>query len=156
MEPELARRPRSRSMAITLLGALTRTLGNRSMLLDGLVIALVAILARGAMQYFAPVFINKDSVSYFLPGWDLVHGLGFSPDYRRAPLYSWSIAGALVAFGDQLSSVSLVQHALGAGAAIGAYVLGVLTFGRAVALIGGLIAALSGPLLIYGQRIDAE
>ncbi|HEX3245598.1 MAG TPA: glycosyltransferase family 39 protein, partial [Chloroflexota bacterium] len=128
----------------------------RSMLLDGLVIALVAILARGALQYLAPVFINKDSVSYFVPGWDLAHGVGFSPDYRRAPLYSWLIAAALAAFGDQLSSVSLVQHILGAGTVVAAYILGVLTFGRRVALISALIAAVSGPLLIYEQRIDAE
>jgi hypothetical protein len=125
-------------------------------LLDVLVIALAAILARAALQFFAPVFINKDSVSYFLPGWDLAHGLGFTPDYRRGPLYSWLIAGALKIAGDQLSSVSLMQHALGVGTALGTYALGVLTFGRAAAVLSALLVALSGPLLIYGHRIDAD
>jgi hypothetical protein len=146
-------------MATPLTATLTRSgrpFGVDPLVLDVLLIGLVAILARLALQLFAPVLINKDSVSYFLPGWDLAHGLGFTPDYRRAPLYSWSIAGALKLLGDHVSSVSLMQHALGIVGVISTYLLGVLTFGRLVAIASALLAALSGPLLIYEHRIDAE
>ena len=45
---------------------------------------------------------------------------------------------------------------MGVGAVIATYLLGALVFGRVVGLASATLAALSGPLLIYGQRIDAE
>ncbi|MFN0070743.1 MAG: ArnT family glycosyltransferase [Chloroflexota bacterium] len=133
-----------------------RVLSARPWILDVLVIGGLALALRSAMLHLAPVLINKDSVSYFLPGWDLANGLGFTPDYRRSPLYSWFIAAALLLFGHELSSVALLQHALGVGMVIATYALGFLLFGRVVGFLSGLLTAVSGPLIIFEQRIDAE
>lgn len=119
-------------------------------------VALTAAAIRLAMIDRAPVFINKDSVSFFLPGWDLANGLGLTAEYRRAPLYSLFVAGAVAALGDSLLSVARFQHILGVGMAVGAYLVGRLTFGRGVAIAGGLLTAISGPLLIYEHAIMPE
>src|SRR6266508_1526126 len=65
-------------------------------------IASVAALVRLFLLYRAPVFIMKDSESYFLPGWGLAHGLPFDLALRLTPGYSWFISQVLQGLGDDL------------------------------------------------------
>lgn len=120
------------------------------------VIATVAVLARLVLLFGAPVFVMKDSASYFLPGWDLAHGLDPDLQLRRTPAYPWLIAGVLRLFGDDLFYLALVQHALGVASALATYVMGRLVFGRAVGVVAGLLTAISAPLLIIEHYVMPE
>ncbi|MBA2446397.1 MAG: glycosyltransferase family 39 protein [Chloroflexi bacterium] len=119
-------------------------------------ILLCGLLARVVLVYGAPVFIMKDSQSYFLPGWDLAHGLPFDLELRRTPLYSWFVALVLRVFGDQLVPLAIVQHGLGLITVAGTYWLGRAVFGRGVGLAAGLLTALAGPLLLFEHYVMPE
>ncbi|MCC7104613.1 MAG: glycosyltransferase family 39 protein, partial [Chloroflexi bacterium] len=116
----------------------------------------VGVLVRALVLHQAPVFITKDSVSFFLPGWDLAHDRGFDLQFRRTPGYPILIALSLKFVGDSLQAVALVQHALGIGTALVSYWAGAMAFGRRIAVIGGLLAAVSGPLLMYEHSVMPE
>lgn len=120
------------------------------------VIATVAALVRLFVLYRAPVFIMKDSESYFLPGWDMAHGLPFDLELRRTPVYSWFISQVLQGLGDDLFPIALVQHALGILTALVVYGIGRTLFGRPIGLVAGLLTALSGPLLIFEHYVMPE
>ena len=51
-------------------------------------VLLLALLVRLAFTFRAPPFVTNDSLSYLLPGFDLIHGGGFTPILKRPPLYS--------------------------------------------------------------------
>jgi hypothetical protein len=101
-------------------------------------------------------FVSKDSQSYFLPAWDLVHAGEFELGLRRTPGYSGFIAAILLLFGDDLRAVTLVQHLLGAATAALTYALGRLTFGRLAGLGAGVLVACSAPLLAYEHYVLTE
>jgi 4-amino-4-deoxy-L-arabinose transferase-like glycosyltransferase len=119
------------------------------------IILACGLLAR-AVVFGAPVFIMKDSQSYFLPGWDLAHGLPFDLEQRRTPVYSWFVALVLTTLGDDLSRIALVQHLLGLGTALAVHWIGRLVFGRGIGFAAGLLTALSGPLLVFEHYVMPE
>ncbi|MCC6175490.1 MAG: glycosyltransferase family 39 protein [Chloroflexi bacterium] len=126
---------------------------------DALSIGLIVVVAaaiRFAFAFRVPVFLLRDSVSYFLPAWDLNHGLGFDLSVRRTPVYPWFLSGAMTLFGDELLAVALAQHALGIGTAVLVYLLGRLTFGRAAGLLAALLTALNGALLVAEHYVMPE
>ncbi|MFN0074548.1 MAG: ArnT family glycosyltransferase [Chloroflexota bacterium] len=116
----------------------------------------IAGIARIFMMLGAPVFIMKDSESYFLPGWDLAHGRTMDLELRRTPAYPWFIAVALRVFGDELSSVALLQHLLGVGTALATFWAARIAFGHGVALCAAVLVAISGPLLIFEHYVMPE
>ena len=80
-----------------------RTLGGRRAELLALVgVLLLALLVRLAFTFRAPPFVTNDSLSYLLPGFDLIHGGGFNPILKRPPLYSLFVGGVLALFGEDL------------------------------------------------------
>ncbi len=119
-------------------------------------VVLVAALVRLAFAFRSPIFLLRDSGSYFLPAWDLAHGLGFDLSIRRTPLYPWFLSGAIVLFGEELQAIALVQHALGIVTAASVYALGRLTFGRLAGLGAGLLTALDGTLLVSERYVMPE
>ena len=56
---------------------------------DAFAIGLIVLLAtavRVAFAFRVPVFLLRDSISYFLPAWDLLNGYGFDLSIRRTPV----------------------------------------------------------------------
>ena len=92
----------------------------------------------------------------FAPAHELAHGLGFELTYKRTPLYSLFIAGAVALLGDDLRRLIFVQHLLGVLTAVLTYLLGRTLFSRSVGLLAGLAVALSGPLLVAEHFLLAE
>jgi hypothetical protein len=121
-----------------------------------LAIVAVALLWRLGFEFRVAPFVSKDSQSYFLPAWDLVHGGEFQLGLRRTPGYPLFLAAVLVVLGDDLRGITLAQHLLGAGTAALTYWLGRLTFGRAAGLAAGLLVALSAPLITYEHYVLSE
>src|SRR5437763_9921752 len=96
----------------------------------GLAVVTGAALAlRLAFALRPPPFLTPDSQGYFLPGWELAHGLGFSPELRRTPGYPLFIALVVFVVGEDLRGLALAQHLLGIATAGMAYMLGRLTYG---------------------------
>jgi 4-amino-4-deoxy-L-arabinose transferase-like glycosyltransferase len=120
------------------------------------VVVLVALAFRLSFALRIAPFVSKDSQSYFLPAWDLVHGGDFQLGLRRTPGYPGFVALALILFGDDLRGVVLAQHFLGAVTAGLTYALGRLTFGRVAGLAAGLLVAVSAPLLAYEHYVLTE
>ncbi|MCC6177888.1 MAG: glycosyltransferase family 39 protein [Chloroflexi bacterium] len=121
-----------------------------------LLIVLVALTLRGAFAFRVPAFVTKDSIEYVEPALDLVDGEPFVLAQRRTPAYPLFMALAMSVFGRDLLGITLAQHLLGVGTAVVTYGIGRLAFGRAAGLIGGLLAALSSPLLIYEHYLITE
>jgi 4-amino-4-deoxy-L-arabinose transferase-like glycosyltransferase len=123
-----------------------------------LVLSLVlglGLALRLAMAATTPVFLEGDSQSYLLPGWELTNGYEFSPELRRTPGYPLFIAASLT-LGQSLEAVALGQHVLGLATAVFAFLLGRQLFGPLAGLLAGLAVALSGPQLIYERYVMTE
>src|SRR5687767_249220 len=90
-----------------------RAPGTGSLVLEVGVVLVVAALVRLAFALRPPPFLTPDSQGYFLPGWELAHGLGFGPELRRTPLYSLFIALVVFVLGEDLRGLVLAQHGLG-------------------------------------------
>ena len=116
----------------------------------------MALAIRMAFGLRASPLVSKDSQSYFLPAWLLVHAGEFPLGLRRTPGYPFFLSGALVWLGDDLRGIVLLQHLLGVGTAGLAFLLGRLTFGRAAGMLAGLLVALSAPLLVYEHYVLTE
>ena len=120
-------------------------------------LGLTALALRAAFLLRAPAFITNDSLSYLLPGFDLVTGLGFDPIYKRPPGYPIFNAAALWFFGQQsLHGLLVLQHLLGVASAWLAYGLGTTLYGRPAGWLAGLLTALSGPLLVTEHYVMSE
>lgn len=119
-------------------------------------VALVALLVRGAFLFRAPVFVTGDSESYLGPAYDLARGLGFDLSLKRTPAYPGFVAGVIWAWGEDLRSLLWAQHALGALTAVLTFVLGRVTFGWAVGLGAGLLTALNGALVLAEHTVMTE
>src|SRR5215212_5001443 len=119
-------------------------------------ITLIGVVVRAGIVYQAPVFIMKDSQSYFLPGWDLAHGLEPDLELRRTPLYPWFVAGALRLLGDNLVSIAAMQHIIGVGTALALFWAARSIFGRGVGFGAALLTTISGPLLIFEHYVMPE
>jgi len=121
-----------------------------------LLIALVAGGLRLAFAFRVPAFVTKDSVEYVEPALALLDSGPFVLAQRRTPVYPLFMAASVAVFGRDLLAITFAQHLLGIGTALMTYAIGRLTFGRAVGLLGGLLAALSSPLLIYEHYLITE
>src|SRR5215212_303464 len=119
-------------------------------------IVLAAVTIRVAFAFRVPVFLLRDSVSYFLPAWDLLNGYGFDLSIRRTPVYPGFLAGAMALFGEDLLAVAFAQHLVGVISAVLVYVLGRMTIGRAAGLIAALITATNGALIIAEHYLMPE
>jgi len=119
-------------------------------------IVLVALVIRLTFAFRVPVFLLRDSVSYFLPAWDLLNGYGFDLSIRRTPVYPAFLVGAMALFGEELLAISFAQHLLAIGSAVLVYVLGRMTVGRVAGLVAALITALNGALIIAEHYLMPE
>jgi 4-amino-4-deoxy-L-arabinose transferase-like glycosyltransferase len=134
--------------------AVARFFANEAVQVGALLLA--ALLVRLAFHDRSPVFVSKDSQSYFLPGWELARAQPFELGQRRTPGYPLFIAAVILALGEDLQAVALAQHLLGIATVGVTYLLGRLTFGRGAGLVAGFLVALSGPLLIYERYVMSE
>ncbi len=121
-----------------------------------LLIGVVAGVLRLAFLYRAPVFLTGDSQSHFLPGFDLAHGFTFDPELRRPAGYPLFVAGVIAFLGEELRALAFVQHVLGVVTALLTYGLGRLTFGRTAGVVGGLLVALNGALILSEHSVMTE
>ena len=121
-----------------------------------LLIAVLALTLRLAFSFRAPPFVTNDSLSYLLPGFDLVHGGAFSPILKRPPLYSLVIGGVIAAFGEELRALMLLQHLLGVGTVLLTFGIGRLLFGAGAGLLAAFLTAVSGPLIVTEQYLMSE
>lgn len=121
-----------------------------------LLVVLVAGGLRMAFAFRIPAFVTKDSVEYVEPALALVDGGPFVLAQRRTPVYPLFMAGSVALFGRDLLAITFAQHLLGIGTAMLTFAIGRMTFGRTVGLVGGLLAALSSPLLIYEHYLITE
>jgi 4-amino-4-deoxy-L-arabinose transferase-like glycosyltransferase len=119
-------------------------------------IVLVALAIRVAFAFRVPVFLLRDSVSYFLPAWDLLNGYGFDLSIRRTPVYPAFLAGAMALFGEELLALAFAQHLLGIVSAVLVYLLGRMTVGRVAGLIAAIVTALNGALIIAEHYLMPE
>jgi 4-amino-4-deoxy-L-arabinose transferase-like glycosyltransferase len=129
--------------------------GHADLVLLGVVV-LLAALVRLAFALRVPVFVTKDTLEYVEPALNLIAGGPLELAQRRTPVYPLFIAGSVSLLGPELLAITFAQHLLGVGTAALAYTIGRLTFGRMAGLIGGLLAGLSGPLLIYEHYLITE
>lgn len=116
----------------------------------------VALLLRVQFVFRAPMFMQHDSLGYFLPAYDLYTGQGFGVGFRRTPVYPLFLSGVLYLLGESLTGILIVQHALGAASAALTYWLGRGTFGRLAGLLAGLLAAVNGALIIGEHYLMSE
>ena len=112
-----------------------------------LLLLLVGLTIRLAFTFRAPIFLVHDSITYFESGYELARGSGFELAFKRTPLYPLFIAGVVALVSEDLQALAFVQHLLGLVSIALTYVLGRALFGRLAGFTGGLIVALSGPLL---------
>jgi 4-amino-4-deoxy-L-arabinose transferase-like glycosyltransferase len=130
--------------------------GRRGALLALLAIGLLALFVRLAFAFRAPPFVTNDSLSYLLPGFDLIHGSGFAPILKRPPLYPLFVGGVLGLLGEDLRALMLVQHLIGAATVLVTFGIGRLLFGTAGGLAAALLTALSGPLIVTEHYLMSE
>jgi 4-amino-4-deoxy-L-arabinose transferase-like glycosyltransferase len=122
-------------------------------------LAVVLVLAasiRLAFVFRAPLFVVNDSLSYVLPAWELIHGEGFSPLFKRPPLYPLMLANVLWLFGEDPQAIATVQHALGLLIVGLTFVLGFMLAGTTGGSVAGVLSALSGPLLLSEHYLMSE
>lgn len=126
---------------------------------DLILVAIVTLAAWAMRMAFlsrAPLFVSKDSQSYFLPAWDLIHGGDFQLGLRRTPGYPLFLAAEQLLLGPDLQAIAFAQHLLGVLTAVMAYFLGAAAFGRAAGLVGGMLVALSAPMIVYEHYLLSE
>ncbi len=121
-----------------------------------LIIAVAAAI-RLAFATSAPPFLNADSSSYYLPARDLAAGRPLDLDFHRTPTYPLVIAAVIGLVGEDLQRLVTLQHVVfGPSTALLTYALGRLLTSRAVALTTALLAAVSGPKLLYEHYVMSE
>ncbi|MFN8525410.1 MAG: glycosyltransferase family 39 protein [Chloroflexota bacterium] len=121
-------------------------------------LALAACLAlRLAFYDSGPPLLNLDSEGYFAPAHDMLTGRLPEQGLRRTPGYPLFIALVSLATGEDLQRLVTAQHAvLGPLTVLLTYALGRLVAGRLVAAGAALLAAVSGPLLLYEHYVMTE
>jgi hypothetical protein len=103
-----------------------------------------------------PPLLNPDSEGYVQAGWDLFRGNGLDLGLRRTPGVGVFIAGVFSLLGERLTSIVIAQHALGVVNALLTYIIGRKLLGPVGGLVVGLLAAISGPLLLYEHYVMTE
>ena len=130
--------------------------GRRGAVLALAGVLLLALLVRLAFSFRAPPFVTNDSLSYLLPGVDLIHGAGFHPILKRPPLYPLFVGGVLGLFGEDLRLLMLVQHLLGVVTVLLTYGIGRLVFGTVGGLVAALLTAAAGPVIVTEHYLMSE
>ena len=127
---------------------------------DGVLLALILVVGaalRLVVIVHAPVFMPlSDSTQFLLTSQTLLETGEFAAPLKRPPLYSIFLAGVTATLGRQLESIAVVQHLLGLGSIVLAYVVGTLVFGRPAGLLAAAFMAIKGPLLLMEQSLYAE
>jgi hypothetical protein len=139
-----------------MLGRLARRLTDVPVVWLAAIVFVVALAFRLGFTLRVPPLVTPDSQGYFLPGWELANGYGFSPELRRTPGYPLFVAAVVSLLGDDLRGLMLAQHVLGALTAGCAVLLGSLDYGRVAGVEAGLLVAFSGPLLVYEHFVMSE
>jgi 4-amino-4-deoxy-L-arabinose transferase-like glycosyltransferase len=116
----------------------------------------VATLVRFGLAFRAPVLIVGDSETYLGPALDLERLQGFDLMLKRTPGYPLVLAGSLALFGEDLRSISLAQHGLGALTSLFSYLLALRLSGRLAGVVAGLATALAGNLVVYERLVMTE
>lgn len=116
-----------------------------------------ALLPRMLYLYWAPVFIGGDSLQYYQPVHDYLSGNGFTLSLKRPPAYS----AMVIAIQSVLGTTSFVpiigvQHLMGAMVVLMTYAIGVLVYGRGVAVASALIGAICGPMMRWEHFLMSE
>jgi 4-amino-4-deoxy-L-arabinose transferase-like glycosyltransferase len=119
-------------------------------------ILLVGATSRLALLVGAPAFVHGDSFQYYRPAHMLMSGDGFPLPLKRPPAYPVFVALVGSSFGTDLRNLLTVQAVLGLSTAALAYGVGRLSLGRAAGLVAGLVAALSGGILIWEHYVMSE
>ncbi len=120
-------------------------------------IIVVAVAVRIAFATGAPPFLNADSSTYYLPARDLAGGQPLDLDLHRTPTYPLFITAVIGLVGEDLQRLVTFQHVVfGPSTALLSYALGRLLTSRAVALAAALLAAVSGPMLLYEHYVMTE
>jgi 4-amino-4-deoxy-L-arabinose transferase-like glycosyltransferase len=123
----------------------------------GLVLAAAACMRAVWWSLDLPPFLDPDSWGYFVPGYDLLTSGQLTVGLRRTPGYALFSAAALGVFGqNSLMPLLAIQHLIGVATAGLTYVLGRVLFGRATAVLAGLLVALDGPLLLLEHNVMTE
>jgi 4-amino-4-deoxy-L-arabinose transferase-like glycosyltransferase len=130
-----------------------------------LALLLIGGVLRLAFAFRAPpLFIGGDSQTYLVPGYELARGLGFAPILKRPPMYPLFVALSIVLMGEDPHGLAFLQHLLGLGTVVLTYWLARAAFsgaggplaGRVAGLVGGLLVALNGTLIVYEHFVMAE
>jgi 4-amino-4-deoxy-L-arabinose transferase-like glycosyltransferase len=111
----------------------------------------VALVPRLMYLVWAPVFIGGDSLQYFQPVYDLMHGRGFTLSLKRPPLYPWLLYASQVTFGPSFVPVIAFQHLLGALSVALTYGIGRLAWGRGDVIRSRWIGALAALLVAFSS-----
>lgn len=117
---------------------------------------LLALLPRLAYVAWAPPFIGGDSLQYYQPVYDLVHGRGFTLSLKRPPAYPALILAIQSVFGTSFVPIIAFQHVLGAVTAALTYGIGRLVFDRWAGALAALLVAASGPLMRWEHFLMSE
>lgn len=127
---------------------------------DPAALVLVLAVALGMRLAFVgadpPIFLTTDSLTYALPAQHLATGQGFDLSLRRTPGYPLLLGTLWSLFGVSFQPVVYLQHLLGVATAGLTWLLGRISINRVVALLGGLLVALSGPQIIYEHYAMTE
>ena len=133
-----------------------RLLTPRSALALGAIL-LVGAALRLALDARAPAFlVLGDSVDYFRPAHDLVRDGDFTLAAKRPVGYPLFLAGVIIVAGPSLEAAARAQHLLGLGTVVLVYLIGALAFGRAAGLLGALLVAIDGSLLLMERTVASE
>jgi 4-amino-4-deoxy-L-arabinose transferase-like glycosyltransferase len=111
---------------------------------------------RLAFAFRAPLFVVNDSLSYVQPAWELLHGQGFFPLFKRPPLYPLFVTAVLGVFGEDPQAIALVQHVLGLANVVIAFLAARLIGGRVAAVVASLLTALSATLIVTEHYLMSE
>lgn len=111
---------------------------------------------RLAFTFRAPLFVVNDSLSYVQPAWELLHGQGFYPLFKRPPLYPLFVAGAIGVFGDDPQAIAVLQHVLGLVTVVIAICMARLIGGRVAGVVAGTLTALSATLIVTEHYLMSE
>ena len=120
--------------------------------LVALAVRLIVVLQSRHDPFFA--FPIIDSATYDRMAWDYARGRALSDGaYWQPPLYPWLLGLFYRVAGHALLGARVVQAAIGAGACVLLYAIGLRTFDRRVAIGAALAMAVYGPLVYFDGEI---
>ena len=128
-------------------------------------VGLLALAVRAGVVLVTHVRLLNDGADYQRLAVSLAHGHGFGashfapgggPTALRPPLYPLFVAGVYKAVGVHLSAARLAGAVLGALAVVLVVVVAWLLWGRTVALVAGVLAAVFPPAVMASTALMSE